>query len=572
MRINKVKFLKGYNCIKKDTVIDFSGTGNYCALVGRNGSGKTSVIYRIFHCFRINYYPVLPIYKLIAIGNEDNNLNDFFRKTPKLVIFNYSGDTIQGTNFEVNNIETLLADYHLLSFAAFFFNVVDDPIVDICNIKNPSIANLLEKAKKQYHVSNTLNYNVLKYILKELEINDIGDENTFNVIGIKKFMRFVLTSYIRIHKTEDFIFHKFENNNYWLLSLNEANKKLLILKLIMYIADEDTLVLLDEPDAYYDIQRKRELFEMIKSCKGQVILTTHDPIMTKWMKGHLVFMKDGKQIPSNLVNAINEISEGEVSYQETLLMLSECKHFVFVEGKTDIAFIRKAIEKLDYSHRFENITFLTMGSSGAVEDKYYTTICELLPKDTKKILFLFDADAAGYDGKKQIDDLKALKNENIDDLLKEKQECRDGNHIQKMDEKITKIQETDFDLLDKITYYFYNENDDFSAKQDGDRLEWFYLEDYFNVNTYPDEYKVRKKEIKEYFKGLIPENDNENDDILKFRELEAFGQRCKNQKFSNNVSRIKNFFKDKLYLINDPSDFEPFRPLLDKILEKLELA
>ena len=34
MRIEKLRFLDDYKCIKKDTEIDFSGTGNYCALVG----------------------------------------------------------------------------------------------------------------------------------------------------------------------------------------------------------------------------------------------------------------------------------------------------------------------------------------------------------------------------------------------------------------------------------------------------------------------------------------------------------------------------------------------------------
>jgi len=97
------------------------------------------------------------------------------------------------------------------------------------------------------------------------------------------------------------------------------------------------------------------------------------------------------------------------------------------------------------------------------------------------------------------------------------------------------------------------------------------LEDYFTTNSYPDDYKVKKKNIKEYLKDYLPADDTKNDDVLTFHELLAFEQKCANQKFSKNANSLKDYFKDNLHHINDPADFEGFRPLLDKILEKLEL-
>ena len=61
MQITQVTFLKDYKCIKEGTVIDFSDTVNYCALVGLNGSGKTSVL---------NY--------LLNVMLHQNNVQDSF--------------------------------------------------------------------------------------------------------------------------------------------------------------------------------------------------------------------------------------------------------------------------------------------------------------------------------------------------------------------------------------------------------------------------------------------------------------------------------------------------------------
>ena len=73
------------------------------------------------------------------------------------------------------------------------------------------------------------------------------------------------------------------------------------------------------------------------------------------------------------------------------------------------------------------------------------------------------------------------------------------------------------------------------------------------------------------FNDFLTSDDKTNNDIISFHELLALEQRCKKQEFSQKASSLKNYFKNNLHLINDPQDFEGFRPLLDKILEKLEL-
>ncbi len=583
MQIEKIKFANDYKCIKAGTIIDFSGTDNYSALVGLNGSGKTTVLDYLLGNLANN---ITEIFKTKSINNAEDKTSQ--SNLPKLAILVYNGESKSGTRLLIgNNIVTLKVDSKLWYIASYILQIMDDPLIEKYGIVQTDVYDVVIEAFKTTKNPNTNNRYFWNYML---ELIQIPMENIR--LLPKNHILQVVASYILFYTSKDpnsefrnlYSFKKDLLNDYYkqIAFLSEGQKARLVLQLVLrYLADKDTLILLDEPDANLDIQKKRELFEMIKSCKGQVLLTTHDPIMTKWMKGHLIFMKDGEQIPTNMVDAINEISEGEVSYQETLLMLSECRHYVFVEGKTDIAFIKKAIDLLGYSERFENVTFLSLGSSSAVEDKYHTTISEFLPKDTIKILFLFDADWGGYQGKMQIDKLKKIKETHqklcTEKYKKEEAYKRMGKEeikiqIQKIENELVKISKIDFDFLDKLTYYFYNHNDDFVTTQDGDIMEWFYLEDYFSTNTYPEDNKVRKKEIKEYLKDFIPADDTKNDEVLTFHELLSFEQKCTKQQFTKNSNALKNYFKDNLHLINNKEDFEGFRPLLDKILEKLELS
>lgn len=643
MRIEKLRFLEDYKCIKKGTEIDFSGTGNYCALVGLNGSGKTSVLNHLLNV-------ILPHNNnLDSDCYYNSNIMDYIStdngKLPNLVVHIYNGETKFGSRLsyrEEYNMYVLQLDSSIWCLASFILQSKNDSLIDKFKLKSKSVADLIDKITKECDtdIDNEL-YN--KTIQKDSrgnkhkvkKINKNGEDDYLNCqiietqrkqlidrseedwdslfwykilskikLDLSNTTSFVLPEYnhyvfraiafyilsyytnddneiYSVHSLQNFYLNLFYDDT--TLQLSEGQKSRLVLQFALkYLAVEEknTLFLLDEPDAYLDVQKKRDLFNLIRECKGQVIMSTHDPIMTKWMKGHLIFMDNGKQLPSKMVDTINELSDGELSYQETLLMLSECRHYVFAEGKTDIAFIKKAIELLGYSKCFENVTFLLLGSSSAVEDKYYTTISDFLPKDTQKILFLFDADWGGYQGKMQIDKLKKVREKYqklcVDKVKQEQAYNRTGKEsikiqIQKTENEIAAISATNFDYLDKLEYYFYDKSDDFETTQDGNKTEWFYLEDYFSTNSYPEDYKVKRIDIKDYFEDYLPTDDTKNEEVLTFHELLAFEQKCANQIFSKNANSLKDYFKDNLHHINDPADFEGFKPLLDKILEKLEL-
>ena len=129
--------------------------------------------------------------------------------------------------------------------------------------------------------------------------------------------------------------------------------------------------------------------------------------------------------------------------------------------------------------------------------------------------------------------------------------------IKDLEYQINKIRKVAFDPNKLLTYYFYNNDDDFDTK---DLNKWFYLEDYFPQKTYPEKCQIKFFDIQTEY-GYDPK-----DDIIRFSHLLALDKKCQ---FA--AKQIKDYLKDNLHKIEDKEDFEGFRPLLEKILEKLEL-
>ncbi|MBO7597861.1 MAG: AAA family ATPase, partial [Bacteroidales bacterium] len=542
MYIDKIIFTEDYKCIKKDTEIDLSGTGNYCTIVGLNGSGKTTIIEYLLRSFTTDREQnKKSIFKIIKQGNNYPKSDD---DLPKYMIFNYSGESKYGTNSYGNNtITSFKLDSSIWHLACYILQLLDDPIIDEYNLKSDDVE-IRKKNCPYKHGDNFWDYMFnIDPIIKLYPIN-FDRYNQTDRINIFK----CIFSYTKVYGKESNGFNNMHNQptgrikelyNNTIIQLSEGQKKLLVLKLIMYLANEDTLVLLDEPDANLDIQKKRELLEMIQSCKGQVILTTHDPIMTKWMKNHLIFIKDGQQISSDICYAINEMSGGEVSFQENMLMFQK-KYLVIVEGKSDLACIEKAIRSNGLSSKFEPIFFLAQNSASSTKATFDNLLGKLVDNNNsiKQILFLFDADDAGYKGKVQIEDIKE----------EHKSE----------------------DISQKIDYLFYRpcynsaEDNDFDNKI----KDYFYLEGYFPTECYPS--NPNKNDIV----NLIPHkdlydilDDKDEDKYLNYNEIQRLNY------FTDRLNKkngLKTYFRNQTNKI-DEKYFLGFRPLLEKILKKFEV-
>lgn len=263
MFIKTIKFLYDHKRIQENTVIDLSGTDNYCALVGLNGSGKTSVIdylhLNLFNCCNSLYSTFKDQYTILF---EKTNLYN----KPKYVFYNYSGESLIGTRSSGDIINMFNFDSSMWNFACFVFQLINDPIIVDYHLKSQKIEEWMIKAYKKYKNHDDKEYKILEYIFDKIAFLTIQTYDIEKMSNMKDILRHTVKMYIQDTLRHDSKPGIILDDNSNLLSslyrniytLSEGQKKLLVLKLIMYLADEDSLVLLDEHDANLDIQKKKE--------------------------------------------------------------------------------------------------------------------------------------------------------------------------------------------------------------------------------------------------------------------------------------------------------------------------
>lgn len=130
--------------------------------------------------------------------------------------------------------------------------------------------------------------------------------------------------------------------------MSEGEKKLILIECITKVlGDEESLILLDEPDAHIHIARKKELLNAIDSFEGQTVLTTHSPVfvneINKKHADNLFFIEKGEITSSTFVNKLTELSGGEIDYLNGTIVLSS-KQILVTEGPYDKRYIEKVIE------------------------------------------------------------------------------------------------------------------------------------------------------------------------------------------------------------------------------------
>ena len=191
--------------------------------------------------------------------------------------------------------------------------------------------------------------------------------------------------------------------------LSEGEKKMILIECITQIlGDENSLVLLDEPDAHTHIARKKDLLQAIELFDGQTILTTHSPVFVnniyKHHKDCLFHIDNGKIISSQYINALTQLSADEIDYINGTIVLSS-KRLLITEGPYDKRYLEKALDvfcnKDDKYKVLRQIAIIPSNSAGNA-DTFYEQV--LMPQIEKydKIVFIFDYDEGGYSGWKKI--------------------------------------------------------------------------------------------------------------------------------------------------------------------------
>ena len=188
--------------------------------------------------------------------------------------------------------------------------------------------------------------------------------------------------------------------------LSEGEKKLILVKTVLEIlSDEKTLVLMDEPDAHLHEGRKPALCNMMREYPNrQIVIATHSPIMAQIANEKELLMlelENGKStiLTDEKIEKIKKLSGTSWDVIGQGMMLRSSRPLVVFEGKTDVMYVKRALEMLksrvtDYASL--NVDFLNANGAGNVKS-FIDNLKSFVP-DSKKIVVFFDRDNAGKDG------------------------------------------------------------------------------------------------------------------------------------------------------------------------------
>ena len=234
-------------------------------------------------------------------------------------------------------------------------------------------------------------------------------------------------------------------NGYNIDSLSEGHKKLILIKFITsIIGTENSLILLDEPDAHTHIASKRDILTSIHDCPAQTILTTHSPVFINMMNmDNLRYVESGCIISMDRIKAITRIADGSISILEGAIIAAS-KKIIITEGPDDVKHIKAAILALaNITPKYIallNIPIVFQGGAKLAED-YYKSVLEPVYDNLENVVFVFDYDSEGREGVKLIDKLGK----------------------------------------DKIKHLYYYDNYPIT-----ENMHDFYLEDFYPRTVYPD--------------------------------------------------------------------------------------
>lgn len=193
-------------------------------------------------------------------------------------------------------------------------------------------------------------------------------------------------------------------------NLSEGEKKLILIECITKVlGDENSLVLLDEPDAHTHIAMKKDLLKLISEFKGQTIMTTHSPMFLnkRWDgfdENNIFYMHNGKIESTEPLKRLAELTDNEVDFFDSSYILG-AKNLLVVEGPNDKRYLEKAIsifsKKDDKYKKLSQIAILPGNSAGNAKALYELVLKNKMQK-IDHLIYLFDFDEGGYDGWKSI--------------------------------------------------------------------------------------------------------------------------------------------------------------------------
>ncbi len=482
MKLNKITFDNYKNLAKE---FSFEQANNYVALIGLNGSGKSNLLeaislllahtmgikvdfpfaqYRLAYDIRGHGVEItegdslangtiteedLPSSLIACYSGEDNRLwNSGFKR----YYVDFFNKAIRGGDYEP---KVLYINKYCwkIAFLSLLFSEKEEVksfIEDKLHIKTDSIYVRFfakEGTNPQPHdASNWYGRVSAKYPNTQILINDLKSDEDVDLNCIKypeltpDQIVFYYLYFLHMPDKQgslgleaDKVVEKIEIsvNGYDFDNLSEGEKKLILIECITKVlGDENSLVLLDEPDAHTHIAMKKDLLKLISEFEGHTILTTHSPLFVDMMKfDNLIYLDNGSIVDKTKIQAVREMSDGQISVLDSAL-ISSSRKLVITEGPGDVKHIIKAINVLSKSERkylplLEEVSIVFQGGAKMVDD-YYQSVLKGMYNQIDKVVFVFDHDGEGRDGAKMV---KKINKDKIDFLFYEINYPVDANNL-----------------------------------------------------------------------------------------------------------------------------------------------
>ena len=459
MHLNFLHIDKYKNIQNRD--FDFSKNTGYIALIGENGSGKSNLLEAISIIFSCLYngqnapFNYKIVYDLAGqsqiVESKDGKIISDKAQYPSSVIACYSGEDLrlwykayEGYHMQYFNkaISNKLYIPSLLYINKYCWKIAfisllcaseqgDHSITDFLRTKlginEASEVELfftidhekLEKFKNHDALSwfnrfSETDYNVNARVLATTEPNPSNDEIRKQKICKTIFQYLYLLSQPKqneINKVDKLITDiKIKIRDIDFDNLSEGEKKLILIECITKVlGDEESLILLDEPDAHIHIARKKELLNAIDSFEGQTVLTTHSPVFVNTMKfSNLLYLKDGEVVNMDRIKTITQLSDYKINVLEGAIIASS-KKIIVTEGPDDVKHIKTAIEKLSQTDpKYLPLSEIPIVYQGGAKlgDEYYDSVLKPVYQELDNVIFVFDYDSEGREGAKIIERLR----------------------------------------------------------------------------------------------------------------------------------------------------------------------
>ena len=447
MRIKEIKIAN--KAFKNLDVSLENNTSGVMAFIGNNGSGKSNLLEAISVIFKHLYNKkeknipsTFSLIYTIGIGEKDTikitkeekssvitEINDkiesnFNNYLPKQIVAIYSGEEDRlwreyyepiykkfiskinkGSQEEFPKMLYLNKFYWHISLLCLLLNRFNNPEDKFC--EEILGINSVNSVKFQFNKKNYQGYpnnNVLQFISTidakdEYTLDELQEKiKNYDINEVFKYLYIAFTP--KKKKILQNITIEY-NDNLNIEDFSEGEKKMILVKAALeFAAQEDSLFILDEPDAHIHLSNKIQIRNVLEEYQQnrQIIITTHSPTLTKAIPKEGIYCLEKGKVKE--FKDIVEVTKYLADQGDIYKLLFSKLNILIVEGKTDDKYIKKAIEL--YKNEFPNLDFQILRVGGTDDENIKNLIDTIALEDEQKIIVLVDRDDAGYKVYKKI--------------------------------------------------------------------------------------------------------------------------------------------------------------------------